>query len=58
MIIFRSYPMDETIAFYERKAGGGAATEYRFCRSGQQEGRSGLNNPGLDDPQGSLLSTA
>jgi len=47
----RNYPLEETIAFYERRAMGGAAVV--SCGSGAVDSRRGvigLSNPYLDDP--------
>jgi 2,4-dienoyl-CoA reductase-like NADH-dependent reductase (Old Yellow Enzyme family) len=47
----KNYPLDETIAFYERKAVGGAATvNYGSAAPDSKRGVIGLSNIYLDDP--------
>ena len=47
----QNYPLDETIAFFERKAVGGAATvNYGSALPDSKRGAIGLSNPRLDDP--------
>jgi 2,4-dienoyl-CoA reductase-like NADH-dependent reductase (Old Yellow Enzyme family) len=47
----KNYPLDETIAFFERKAVGGAATvNYGSGAPDSRRGVIGLSNPYLDDP--------
>jgi 2,4-dienoyl-CoA reductase-like NADH-dependent reductase (Old Yellow Enzyme family)/thioredoxin reductase len=47
----RNYPLDETIAFYERKAVGGAATvNVGSAAADSKRGVIGLSNLYLDDP--------
>jgi 2,4-dienoyl-CoA reductase-like NADH-dependent reductase (Old Yellow Enzyme family) len=47
----KNYPLDETVAFYERKAMGGAATvNYGSGAVDSKRGVIGLSNPYLDDP--------
>ncbi len=47
----KNYPLDETIAFFERKAMGGAATvNYGSGAPDSRRGVIGLSNPYLDDP--------
>jgi 2,4-dienoyl-CoA reductase-like NADH-dependent reductase (Old Yellow Enzyme family)/threonine dehydrogenase-like Zn-dependent dehydrogenase len=47
----KNYPLEETIAFFERKAMGGAATvNYGSGAVDSKRGVIGLSNPYLDDP--------
>jgi 2,4-dienoyl-CoA reductase-like NADH-dependent reductase (Old Yellow Enzyme family) len=47
----RNYPLEETIAFFERTAMGGAATaNYGSAAVDSRRGVIGLSNPLLDDP--------
>ena len=47
----QNYPLDETVAFFERKAVGGAATvNYGSAAVDSRRGVIGLSNPYLDDP--------
>jgi 2,4-dienoyl-CoA reductase-like NADH-dependent reductase (Old Yellow Enzyme family)/thioredoxin reductase len=47
----KNYPLDETVAFFERKALGGAATvSYGSAAVDSRRGVIGLSNPHLDDP--------
>jgi 2,4-dienoyl-CoA reductase-like NADH-dependent reductase (Old Yellow Enzyme family) len=47
----KNYPLDETVAFFERKAVGGAATvNYGSAAVDSKRGVIGLSNPYLDDP--------
>jgi 2,4-dienoyl-CoA reductase-like NADH-dependent reductase (Old Yellow Enzyme family) len=47
----QNYPLEETVAFFERKAVGGAATvNYGSAAVDSKRGVIGLTNPYLDDP--------
>jgi 2,4-dienoyl-CoA reductase-like NADH-dependent reductase (Old Yellow Enzyme family) len=47
----KNYPLDETVAFFERRALGGAATvSYGSGAVDSKRGVIGLSNPYLDDP--------
>ncbi|NLV71821.1 MAG: FAD-dependent oxidoreductase [Actinobacteria bacterium] len=48
----KNYPLDETVAFYERKAIGGAATVHvGSAMADSKRGRIGISNLPLDDPE-------